>query len=637
MKTLLLACIFQLIGINAFALTPLIGTNLDKPTQLYVQKNHQDYTGGDAAAGSYYDQNGNVTCSVSGSSHEDYTLTWTNGAGGGGQFNWNSDGRGDCIDSYSYKGGMPFSWLATTWPNLVTGTGTGWGDIGLLHQTLPWVMNEWTTVQPPWIAWESCAVKDHHVTTETDNSYGYLDAMVVFVDDYSRNAQTTIKLQTGGKGTSRRQNLWQLSASAAEILNKQAQPWPQNWPQNWPMDIRINGPSRSISPTSITIDNKNVGSDGNLWRTYADGDERDVTPYVPGVDFYTFSVSPQKYHLVVQANGHTLRSDQVVPSAKHAIGEKINLIPMFVPGLPEEPQKSPIQWTLDGTYINAFKVWLNLNNLGNVGYDNYEDSYDSAQGLTNFRVDTSRLKLENTFAWWQTGSTTGFQQESIRVGMGLTFYNGQYVVVTAKGLIGMHQPTVKWNAYGYQPGIVAGSPDVVLGVTVPYTYDVGLLNQFVKVIGDSESLVGGRFAITQLIKRSASTTFGSWSDWRLDDSMPYNNENDQTTAQQTYAPIAGSPFGHARDKFSDGPFVVGETPVYSLDQFEQYFMYRSASAGSIWACLGKATWGWSGFVDGAVDENGQLIVSNQSFFHSQAITPWYHHPEFQNTAHATHN
>jgi hypothetical protein len=169
----------------------------------------------------------------------------------------------------------------------------------------------------------------------------------------------------------------------------------------------------------------------------------------------------------------------------------------------------------------------------------------------------------------------------------------------------------------------------------PY-YTVGLINnKAVFVEGDSTSLVNGRFAITQLVKRSSSTLLGNWSDWELDDSMPYNNN---LPSEQLYDFSKNPNLGYATDHFFDQPSVTGFLQSYSVDQFEQFFMFRPTDAsgnplaGSIWTTLGTDTWNWSGSIGPtSITDYDWVWVGTPSFYCSQSITPSHQHPEFQKT------
>lgn len=479
-------------------------------------------------------------------------------------------------------------------------SGTGYGDI--------WNPDPYSV---PSVSYAGGSSYLSHYYASISHKYGN--------ETYTRNSKTYMKLRTGGRAGITRENLFTIGASATEYGFP---PYGVSWwngPDYWP-----NTPGTGIPSNQIRVLGKNLGNDGNLFIVLPDNATLDLGTVAPG-RHYSLGVGATKHKMFIQANSSILQPDRVVPTAKHAIGEKINLSPLFTPALPEEPQKT-VLWSLASKYINAFTVWL-----GN-GASVDESYYDSAYGLTDFRVDSARLQQENTFAWWQTGSTTDYETKSIGLGMNLTFANGQQVVVTAKGLLGMHQPTVAWNANASLPGAVNG--EKVMGSGAAGLYKVGLLDSVppgsgILVTADSQSLVPGRFGIIQLIKRNCSVLLGSWSDWELDGSMPYDNGNHN--ASKPYNFSSGSP-GVAQPSLDDAPNVTGIGGAWSQDQFKDYFMFRANTPGSIWATLGTTDWNWFGSIVWSTSSpDGWVWTEAPQFYWQQSITPSHQHPEFQKT------
>ncbi len=102
-------------------------------------------------------------------------------------------------------------------------------------------------------------------------------------ETYKRKADTALHVKTGGKALPARQNLWRFNGGASEITDKRAQP-------------PLSG-QQITNKTRIAIGGHgNLQADGNLYVVLPDGQDIDVTPTVAGLDFYTFSVSGQKYH-----------------------------------------------------------------------------------------------------------------------------------------------------------------------------------------------------------------------------------------------------------------------------------------------------------------------------------------------------
>jgi hypothetical protein len=297
---------------------------------------------------------------------------------------------------------------------------------------------------------------------------------------------------------------------------------------------------------------------------------------------------------------------------------------------------------LGGTYINAFTVWLNVFGV-NTSYDNHEDYYDSALitgGLTNFRIDSSRLLNENIFAWWQTGSIADYEPETSSIAMGLTFKNGQYVIVSAKGLIGMHQPTVTWDPTYYRAGVVSGYKNsfgyLSVGIGQYYSNPVnGALRWAAKseILESAKSSIDGTFSMIQLIQRSCD--FESWTDWRLDNAAPYN-------ATGTYNNPAGNPIGSfysagltdsdapAESTWSANTGTFCFASAYMTDHFQQFFVFKPDSSGSIWVTLGEANWNWHGAIVSDSSQQGWEWSGTPVFYHSQNIVPSTRLPEWIN-------
>ena len=242
-------------------------------------------------------------------------------------------------------------------------------------------------------------------------------------------------------------------------------------------------------------------------------------------------------------------------------GKKINFSPVFNPPLPEQPQET-VAWTLSGTYINAFTVWIFGGGIPILDVNQPDEGdYDSAYGLTDFRIESSRLKWINTFAWWQTGSTSGYESENIDLQINLVFANGQTISLTRDGLIGMYQPTTSWKSSGYAAGVPGG--EIIDGLV-----DVGLFDNApaspIVITADSYSIFPGTFGITQLVKRDSTTA--TWADWELDGYMPYDN-GDHSAFNPYVSNIAEA-------RLIDQPSVPAVGEVYCNDQFQDYLMFR---------------------------------------------------------------
>jgi hypothetical protein len=443
------------------------------------------------------------------------------------------------------------------------------------------------------IYYDSC-----NVAVETDA----LD----WIKQYTRNAQTTMKLQTGGKGVPRK-NLFAVNASVAGIGDLQ-------WNHTPPWESAL---PYAISNDKVTIGELGkLGTDGNLYRALPDNTPVDITPQVGGVDYYVFGIGAVKHRLRIMANGSLLEPHYTVPSAKYAVGTKVNFEPVFVPPLPVEPQKA-VAWNFTDRFINAFNVYILVD--PNIVLAS-EDFYDSAYALNSFRVSVDRLQNEHTFCWWLTGNSD-FETKDASVGMNLTFPNGQRVRIGTHGQLGIHQPSAVWEPSLYQNGVVYGRLTALgtLQVGIGTWWDVAKLD--VLTLGaNSESLFPGQFGVTQTLKRNCM--LGSWDDYRLDGSIPYS------------AAEYGGPRPNGRYfvtySFSDWPHVIGDTSCsYWTDYFNQYFMFRPDTPGSIWVTLATATLDWHGDIyRDPTSPEGWFWTDAPRFHHTQALTPSSQLPEW---------
>lgn len=152
------------------------------------------------------------------------------------------------------------------------------------------------------------------------NAPSYTSAAIVGQYEYwsytrRRGAQAVLKLQSGGKATSRLRNVIGLAGSAVQAIPTFPDPsFESDWGLLWLMCYwgdHVSG--TNIPSQQITIGSYgNLNGNGVLYKILPDNADVDVTPRVNGSDYYTFNVSPQKYRsyfdlFVQQANpGYSL-------------------------------------------------------------------------------------------------------------------------------------------------------------------------------------------------------------------------------------------------------------------------------------------------------------------------------------------
>jgi hypothetical protein len=125
----------------------------------------------------------------------------------------------------------------------------------------------------PWEVWDY-HWKDAYVDPDDGSSW---------LRDSDRTARMTMKLRTGGKSGSTRQNIFALSASANNYkhVNTHSGQWE----------------TEAVPPTSIQVCGKNLYADGIVYKKLADNDDVDITPVAPPKR-YTYLVNAVKYRMI---------------------------------------------------------------------------------------------------------------------------------------------------------------------------------------------------------------------------------------------------------------------------------------------------------------------------------------------------
>lgn len=427
---------------------------------------------------------------------------------------------------------------------------------------------------PPLIAWEHCVVNDPETAIYNFDSVG---SFLITQSSYNRAADTTLKLQTGGKGVSKKMNLWQISGSAEEILYKRSVP-----SQREDGSIYMTGPTldEQIAPTSpipapsVTIDGMPLGNDGIRWRLYADNDTRDVTPRVQNKDFYTFTVNAQKYKLYVEANTSPLQPGHVVQSANFCVGQSLGFSPLWRPSTP--PYVDAVAaWSLPRKFVNDQPYW-------------YCDAYYDENASLLDKI-LSRDGTLSTFCWYVLGLNAG----SASVSTVLFFPNGETVAVSASGQFNVYRPTLPgWSAWTPTPNLAIWGNQLNVG---PQNYGVGYTCNI------NSANISGQAAITQVFDDFSSPASENWGTGVLDTSETYPG---------TSRTILANPSALSRNNiaFSDQPGngLVGNSTSLILN-FRDYIRFEPTSlAGpepNIFVTLGRVTWNvedaWANLVGGA--------------------------------------
>ncbi len=527
MKThLILLCAIGLGGGLVYGATNPINPSQDKPTVLYVSGYNPEMADHWHQRSYWSDGSGDILYDTS------WGLQWSDGGGGSGH---------DMVSYKACSSDLPkpviwscesqSSWPATTGPDLAHGTTTADTCATTVPHECP----------PPTLYQEHCAVSDPTNYTVTDGN------TVIEVDEtYNRTADTKMTLFTGGKAVAGRQNLFILSGSASEILDKH---------RMLPFGYTVR--TRPIPVQNIQILGKALGSDGNLYVVLPDNQTLDATPHVNGVDYYTFDVGARKYTPYITDNGTKLEPDE--SNVTNCVGQKITF---GVDGLPGGSANS-YRWSFSGEFVNH--SWQQQDEWGN-GY-----------GSVNYDIDLSLMNVTEPYVWYVSKG-----DKNAYVNVDLYFSNGQNVTINPSGkfsvfkpnvvMVDPHQngtPTVIWEDPWYFPergAIQLGVPSLAQN-----------MSYLLRVISSDFS---GDAEIIQLCNIDASGLNGSCSGC-LDGGGAYTS----THVQKNPNPTGGANILN----LDDAPDANGYISLHMNDSFVDYVMFKPDGDG-IYVNIAKVLW-----------------------------------------------
>jgi hypothetical protein len=362
---------------------------------------------------------------------------------------------------------------------------------------------------------------------------------------YLRSAQTRWRLQTGGRAGG--QSVFRLSGVAARILDKRAQrPF-----------YEVN--SQPIAPRSISVMGRALYADGNLWRVLPNGTNLDVTPFVASQDFYTMSLTEQKYAPCITVNNVSLNSG----TPEFCVGQYLEFHLAFDP--PPDYVGQVSQWNLPGAPIN-------------------ESWRQSPGGSVNYRLNQSLLTNLTTQCWYSSG-IGGMAS----IGTSLQFSNGQYCCFAVLGNFSLSKPVFSgFDSLPSLAGFVWSSPvleaNMQWSVTVQSDYD-------------------GNVGVTQLIN-GTNVCCNTGGVYLLDGGSDIYNPTTTAPMGQTYS--AANPATHLFTLL--GARSATASPAVDMTAlFKDYLRFRPAgNQSNIWVTL--ATNNWS--MDGSASLPGGLTRSN---------------------------
>lgn len=379
--------------------------DVEKPHRLYVEQFINDW---------FFEGHGdakittgeNVECEWDSNQKYDHKLNWTEDKPSKGSYYELNDTYRSCTASTFYECTTKWNWPAAMWENLLPGTQTSIGTCSPTESAPSYL-------SPPAIE----SLHAAYTTLMPDITWGFPWGFGQWYsgkmgNSSTRSAQTTWKLFTGGKKSVRKENLFVISGSATEMLQRPVvPPFPST--------------SKTVPFEDITVgDMGKLGSDGRRYIILPDGETKDATPRVDDKEFYNFGSGASKHKLKIIVNGScTLEPEQVVSCANYCVGQKLTFSPHWltpVDGIDETT--SQYEWDLPGNFVN-------------------ESSHPCATCSVDWKKNPELLKQKTTPAWWASGGSGWPGKEyQAQLKAKLKFTNGQTADVAQEGKFTMHRP-----------------------------------------------------------------------------------------------------------------------------------------------------------------------------------------------------
>ena len=157
-----------------------------------------------------------------------------------------------------------------------------------------------------------------------------------------------------------------------------------------------------------------------MWHTYAQCVTRDVTVHVPGVDYFTFNLAPQKYHPYITLSTVTTNNVNLDTNTPEVcVGQNVAFQLAFDPSL---------------SYLDLAGQWHLPDKFVNEGYTPF---VLFSPKPTLYRVNDGLLRNTNATSCWYVNGHGG----GVSIGANLHFSNGQYVSIAAMGDFTVHRPS----------------------------------------------------------------------------------------------------------------------------------------------------------------------------------------------------
>jgi hypothetical protein len=497
-----------------------------------------------------------------GDSHQTEHIRWEPGKSG--YWSW---------DACTHKPSLFYGWRDKQWDTNGVGTQDGWEAdfVPCGTKTNGWPRSY--TAPTDWSG-EFCDRK-------AEGTYNLLFATWDLT--VTRFALTLYELRTGGKQHSTRKSLFAATTTAQGIRNA-----------FWPEVFSEFSGAYPIPPTDILLGSFGwLGNDALAYKVLADGTTRDVTPDV--INPYYIYTKPviTKHRLLVKANTTPLDPDKLPATELFLVGQQMTFAPDWANdrpfgGAPPNIQGTTNKWTLDGTYVNQFTQSCDTCSVDRTKNDNL---------LTN----------EVTDAWWVSGAPgrPGARYHAT-LDYGLTFSNGQHIVLSEKGLFPMFRPLpdfhaeirdqvrVDANNYYFTDSRQPHAPSTYLhfGISSSPAND-GIAFVYTGAPLKDDSTTYGWYRITQVVE-SYSERYNIYTNNVCDAGYQTNathglDGGDPSIGSESLA-------DHSPDNWADSPGVpLTEAHWLSEAQsFSAFLMFDPQTTGSIGVPMYKVQWSWFG-------------------------------------------
>jgi hypothetical protein len=450
-------------------------------------------------------------------------------------YDWDYDagGWGQVLFYVPPERGGPYSIVVnTTWP---TNSQASSSVESIVYPNSTNVLGGTTIVSP--ITMEHCSPRTN----------GYSDVT------YIRTANATVRLKTGGKGTSTANSVYVINANAQQVTNPNYPDLDASSP--WPV---------TINPTEIEILGHRLDTNGNLFLILPDNTNLDVTPQIAQTlipKYYTFNVSAAKYKLAISFAGQDVTDGK----STVVVGQLINPFCGWVGG--GGPTITNYTWTIPG-----------------ITFSDYVASANSGILYTDFPKTNSEVDY-----YWVDGGNKKVSCNASVMGQ----------ILTAQTTFNIVRPSASWVAtiqdiIAVDNNYSCGTPFMDYQSWLHFgcsTDNSGITRQGIRCTADNLKLGGYTNSFLFFCVQVGN---GSASHCQTNGLTVHN----ALSGEDTIYPDKTFPFLDTNTiaYFEDSPATdcrSVDQQVSDADSFDTYLMFQPATPSSP-VPIKKISWNWSG-------------------------------------------